>query len=821
MTPSERPSTFEPRLPALLSLAVFVLVALTIFFPMLGGQFLAGDDQLIAGYAFRHFGAEAFRQTGQIPQWNPYIFGGIPFFAVIGHGDIFYPTAWLRWVVSTDVGMTLGFFAHVVLAGWGMYALLRGLRLSWGAAVVGGVAYELTGMVTGQISPGHDGKLFVAALAPLAFLMLIRAIRHGRLGAFGGFAVIAGLAMLTPQTQMAYYLMVACGLFTLWLCFVDAERPRDRSPWIPLAAAAGAAVLGLGISMIEVLPILTHIKYTPRGTGGPSLGWEYASQFAMPIEELATTIYPQFNGMLDNYWGQNFFKSHTEYLGALAVALAIFGIAPARKRGLLLPFGVIAGLFLLVAFGGHTPFYQLLWYRLPMMSSVRAVGMAFYLVALPVAVMAGLGAESLLAREVRARTVFTTLGVLATLALLGAGGVMQGVAESIANGLARAMPDPQRAQAIVNRVVENEPALRMGGVRLLVVLLLGGGVVVAIHRGMLRGAVAVVALVAVVGADNWSILHNFAKWFPPAAVTYADDPITTAMRKTPMPFRSFDPSGDTQIGQQARMYQASTLMARDVPTLFGYQGMESKYFDELFGTKNIWANQFNGGLWNLYAVEFLVAPIPMDTLVAYAGGAGMAVTPFTGYHLVMGPVALDQNAVLKRQPQAYLYQRDSAARWVRVVPAAVKVPDSLIVPTVIDPRFPLNSFVLYPDTVSVQAVQPGGVAPAPVAVKASLAKWQPGAMTVKLDGSDARTTYLLVAENWYPDWQATVDGKPAKAMRADGALLSVALPPGTREVTFTYDVPEYHTGKMITLLSLLGVLGLLGAGWMQRRTVNG
>ena len=27
------------------------------------------------------------------------------------HGDIFYPTAWLRWIVDTDVGMTLGFFA--------------------------------------------------------------------------------------------------------------------------------------------------------------------------------------------------------------------------------------------------------------------------------------------------------------------------------------------------------------------------------------------------------------------------------------------------------------------------------------------------------------------------------------------------------------------------------------------------------------------------------------------------------------------------------------------------------------------------------------
>jgi hypothetical protein len=246
--------------------------------------------------------------------------------------------------------------------------------------------------------------------------------------------------------------------------------------------------------------------------------------------------------------------------------------------------------------------------------------------------------------------------------------------------------------------------------------------------------------------------------------------------------------------------------------------MESKYFDELFGTKNDWTNQFNPALWDLFAVEYIVTAMPIDTIAA---ALGMPPAIPAGFHKVMGPVPFPEPSRLTKTPEAYLYQRDSAARWVRVVPEAVKAPEAAIVPTVTDPRFPLNSFVLYPDTVGVQAVQPGGTAPAPATVKASLAKWQPGAMTVKLDGSDARTTYLLVAENWYPDWQATVDGKPAKTMRADGALLSVALPPGTREVTFTYDVPEYHTGKMITLLSLLGVLGLLGAGWMQRRAVNG
>ncbi len=282
MTPPEQPTpSWAPKPAALWAWLVFALVALTLFTPMLTGQFLAGDDQVLAGYGFREFAAEYFRAHHAIPQWNPFLFGGLPFFGVIGHGDIFYPTAWLRWVVSTDLGMTLGFFVHLIIAGGAMYALLRGLKLSWTAAVVGGVAYELTGMVASQISPGHDGKLFVMALAPFVFLTLLRGIRHRRLGAFGWLAILVGLVFLSPQVQTAYYLLVGAGLWTLWLVFLDPERVTDRSPVTPMALALGGVLLGVGIAMIQLLPIFSYIQYTPRGQGGPSLGWAVCHQLLL------------------------------------------------------------------------------------------------------------------------------------------------------------------------------------------------------------------------------------------------------------------------------------------------------------------------------------------------------------------------------------------------------------------------------------------------------------------------------------------------------------------------------------------------------------
>jgi hypothetical protein len=765
---------FEPRRPGLMAGAVFLLAALTLCWPMLAGRWLLGDDQYVTGYGFRLFGAEMFRATHHIPEWNPYLFGGLPFIAAM-HGDIFYPTAWLRWIMPVDTAMNLGFLAHIVLAGVSLYLLVRALGVRWAPAVIGGLAYELTGIVASLVRPGHDGKLFVSALAPLAFLALLRAIRNRRHGGYAGLALVVGLALVSPHYQMTYYLLVACGLWTLYLVFLDPERPAGLRWPLEIAKALGAVVLGLGIAAIQVIPFVEYIPYSPRGAGGPSTGWDYAVLFSMPPEEIVTTVLPQFNGVLDHYWGRNFFKLHTEYLGAVVVVLAWLGVTDRSRRRLVQAFGAIAILFLLVSFGGHTPFYYA-WYELmPMMKKVRAPGMAFFLVALPVSVYAAFGTERLLKGEVALRSLAIPLAVLGGLALLGAAGVLQAVATVLAGAEQAA------------RVTANADALQGGALRLLVVVLLGGGILWAIWRGRLTGSAAVAALAVAVVGDLWSVDRLFFDFRDPASVTYADDAVTSRLRAVPKPYRVLD----------AGVYQGSYLMAHDIQTVLGYHGNEVRFYDELLGGKGQWRYAGNPNLLDLLAVRFLLLP------------EAQAVP---GYHQVLGPVTTTPGA------PAVLFERDTVPAYARVVAGAAKLAEDQIVPTVLDQRFPYDRLALYSDsaTLSPEKIRPGQI-PGPAPVTATVAAWAPGEMRVTLSGAASAPTYLVIGENWYPDWHATVDGKPAAVHRADYTLLSVVLPPRAREVRLWFASSSYPLGKVVTAVALLITLGLYAVPLWRRR----
>ena len=785
MTQRTTTDAYAPRHATLVALALLTVWILILFLPLFTGHFLGGDssDQTWTGIPFRQFWADEFRRTGGIPLWNPYMFGGLPFVGAM-HGDMFYPTSFLRIWLNADTVLGVTFLVHLLLAGWLTYAFLRTLGVSWTGSVVGGLAYQLSGIVASLVQPGHDGKLIVSALLPLLLTGLVLAIRKRRAEGYGLVALVVGLDILSPQVQTAQYSLIAAGLFTLWLCFVDDERPDSpRARWSALGLAAAAVALGIGLSMIQVMPFIANNPYAARTAGNQ--GWEYATSYAMPPENIIDWLVPEFTGILRDYWGRNFFKLHSEYVGAATLMLAAVGIASPRRRKLVWLLGGVGLLFVLVCLGGNTPFYRL-WYALvPGVKVTRAPGMGFFLPTFVFAVLAALGVERLEQGEGK-RVLFGALAAAAVLLLLGASGGLAGLAESIAGGIQA--PDPRLDP--VARAAANANAISFGAVRSAIVVALAAGLGLVVIRQRLTGMAAAALLLVVVGGDEVYNARRFFTWSPPARELYADDAITAHLARVPRPWRAINlPQGS--------VYPTAFLMAKDIADVLGHHGNELHRYDQLLGGKNVWSNLSSPRLWNLLALRFVVLP---------------GVTAIPGYHVVDSAISA---APLHSSP-AYLYEADTTPAYARVLPAAVKIPDDQMVATLMDPRLDYSRILLLPPEAPVTPPRVLAM-PAPSASHASVTAWEPGAMTVRIDPAPSAEAWLLVSENWYPDWHATVDGRPADVLRGQYTMLSVRLPPGAREVRFSFSSASYRKGRAMSLASLTGIALLLGLPMVLRR----
>ena len=221
-------SKVTQRFPVLTAAAIYSAAVALAFLPFFRGQFLVNAmSDARTGYPGRELAAAYYHANGGILEWMPYTFGGMPFLANTGNGDTFYPTFLLRLLLSPDAGVSLGFMIHLVLAGVFMFLFLRALKFDWGSAFTGGAAYLMSGQIVSLVSPGHDGKLFVSALLPLALYFLVKGVDDGLLAELRRVRRHGGLLAAHPA-RAADLLPADGGGVLLVLPGVPERRTRGR-----------------------------------------------------------------------------------------------------------------------------------------------------------------------------------------------------------------------------------------------------------------------------------------------------------------------------------------------------------------------------------------------------------------------------------------------------------------------------------------------------------------------------------------------------------------------------------------------------------------
>jgi len=767
-------------------------------------RLLFGSDMLLEGYPLRQFFVEEVRSGRGIPLWTPHVYGGMPYVALLP-GPLFYPTTLLYFLLPLYRAIGWTFVLHTFLGAAFGYFLGRSFRLRPWAAAVCGTSFMLTGYVTSHLYGGQDGRMFAMTLIPLALGMLERALETGERRWTAGLALAVGLQIFTPHTQIVYFSSLGLGLYALYRLALgrrggagEGARPLLRPAAMVAAAFAGAAALG-AVQWLPTFELLDHV--TRQAT---ERGYAFAASFALPWQELTAFVLPDLLGSLGTYWGSNPLKLHTEYLGAVPVALALLAVAAsfgsAFRTGARRTVWFLAGaslLGILFALGAATPVHRIAYTVIPMIGSFRAPAMMLAPVVVFVALLAGYGWEAVLVargagetpddRETRAGAAEGPGSVpLLWLAVLGAPALLLGLAAALA-------PDGLQEWVRMAWYPEGWPrgpapglsgALRIDGLLLILGFGAAWGAGLAVARRRLSPLV-VIGLLALAVLDLWRVDARYLEVAPADAFLSAD-PIIETLRAEAAPGERIWP-----LQGEPGMYRENQLMYWGLSSATGSQKFLLDPYARLVG-----GIRPDEGLRRHAAV--LIPLLDVSWLITGAEQSGEA----------FERRAEDRGRILYRVradlPHAYFPAQvetvaDTQAARERVWSSPA----------------PLD--VAFIETDPSTVLGPGAESPPGAGLgSARVVRYEPD--VVELDVVAERGGLLVVSDVHHPGWRATVDDTEVPIWRVDVALRGLEVPAGSHSVRLEYRSGAFTVGAWLSGIAAVALLlALAPVGRRARR----
>ena len=181
----------------------------------------------------------------------------------------------------------------------------------------------------------------------------------------------------------------------------------------------------------------------------------------------------------------------------------------------------------------------------------------------------------------------------------------------------------------------------------------------------------------------------------------------------------------------------------------------------------------------------------------------------------LSTVGTEPLTTIDKQP-AWLYRLNDPLPLAFLAAEALQLADSQAISVLLDPRLDPRRLLIVPPDEHV-GVRSLAAMPAPATTAVRVRELRPGAYRFDLEAPATHPVYLFVSENYDPAWRATVDGTPTPVLRAQYALMGVAVPAGARSVELTFASRAYARGKVVTLIVLLLALATVGAGFVARR----
>lgn len=342
---------------------ILIGTILLVFWPFTFGFFIPKWDNLDAYFPYRHAIGEIIL-SGNWPLWHPYMHLGNVAYADLQAGA-WSPVVWVLTLLGGGYGikaLIIELLLCYVLAGLGMFRLLKGMCVSHRLAFLFALSYALSGFMVGS----SQLMVFLWGMAwlPWCFHWLKKLLYTHQLRYALALAVCFSLNLTAASPSFSIVLTYFLSVFTI-LFWIRVRKDNFNY----LRSAGMLLVSALGVILLSLPYLNAFYEFAPYFNRLAGLSLERILENSFTPKAYITLLLPYTSIAHTDFFSGTDLSLRNGYLGMVGLLGALVGFIAVRfaERWWLLA-GVIVSLIL--AAGELTGIYHFL-YHLPGFGTFR------------------------------------------------------------------------------------------------------------------------------------------------------------------------------------------------------------------------------------------------------------------------------------------------------------------------------------------------------------------------------------------------------------------------------------------------------------------
>ena len=826
----ERIKTYWPDV---LVVVLFAVISFAYFFPAdLDGRILYRHDAS-AGRGAGQEVSEYHERTGKVSRWTNATFSGMPTYQT---APSYQSTGVLNQVMKAYHLWLPENVWYVFAYLLGFYILLRAFDFRWHLAALGAIVWAFSSYFFIIIAAGHIWKVMALAYLPPLIAGLVWAYRGKLLRGFCVTALFSAFEIDANHVQMTYYYLFVIAAMVI-AYGVDAVR---RGQWKGFLRATGVCAAGALIGVLLNLSNLYHTwQYAQESMRGKSelvkknvtnqtssgLDRDYITQWSYGIDETWTLLVPNAKGgasvplaanakamekadpnfmqiyqQMGQYWGDQPGTSGPVYVGAFVLMLFVLGlfIVKGPMKWALLGATVLS---ILLSWGHNfMPFTDFFLDHVPMYSKFRTVASILVIAEFTIPLLAMLALKRLVDEPdlmgKQMRWVYVSFGLTGGIALLFA--LMPTVFFSNFISAAelealKGIPADYLAPLESNLRSIREGIFVADCWRSFWIIAIGMALLLLYRYRKLKAEYMVGAMVLLCLIDMWQVNKRYLNdgMFVEKSVREQAQPMSETdrliLRDKDLDYRVLNLASNTFNENETSYYHKS---------IGGYHAAKLRRYQDL--------------------IDNYIAP-EMQQLMSALAKAGGDMTKVKGDSIF--PVLNMLNAKYFIVP---LQDNKTVPIQNPYVLGNAWFVDKLnFVNNANQELEALGKLNLRHEAVAdarFKAVL-GEATPQDSTSVVKLTAYAPNQLTYEV--KSATGGVMVFSEIYYPEWTATVDGKPVEIGRADYVLRALKVDKGQHQVVLTFDPKSVKQTETVAyaayVVLLLVVLFGLYAEWKRKQ----